>query len=719
MTPQNLPSPIHAIRSPHFNNDNLSIQPEAINLDLRNAITYANAYEMAMLVDRAISKGANINYYDHYENHLLVIAVRRNQPHAISILMARGVSTPDIPENGIDILMEAAAAGHEELIDPLISVADMDVFATDAHGKTALHHAVIGDSKIIVNTLLEYGAQANVFTLSMDEAELCTLFGDNHNLTGENITPLMIASATGNHEIASLLLAEKADPMHGECLALACTKGHAPMIKLLLAHQSQPKFSTEEEHAILSLALESRASLECLKLIVTHHCFDKDEGTKKSPLGAAIKTQQPPAVALLLACGAPIEKFHAEDYTLWDEAFAKEKKPWELLDLLVTKDPLINFSISENNEENFLTIFFNNCQNIIPLSATGFYPSLINSSQEALQQLALNTAFGHEMEQQLLTAFILSRHLAKIPNDENLNNSAPDNDEPHSLWIRKTYEYKKKQKVELKKHTDIFITNQFKKLRHSLSLDYYLECVTICAENRSVKNFIKNKCSTQIGLPAELSLSIALAWIQAAQWSVEWYVAPDSIADANRFLMSLMNHLLKKKFQDHEFDDESLNSRCIEVIVNELSLITQPLNSFCNNPVAWLRKFEHRSNLRPVDVEGLATPLQIEFGLHITTCQAISNAWSTTINLARQSMRWKTSAELDKLLASALAPLIEQCMSDDFAQRIVPDEYLQNLSIWVARVKNQTLHADTAPTSRKRPAAGEPNDAPPRKEARL
>lgn len=115
--------------------------------DLINAVAYANENEMAMLVDRAISNGAKINYNESYENHLMVIAVRKRQMHAIPILMARGIDIPVVPKNGIDILMIAAAAGSEELIDPLINLADMSVFASDADGKTALHHAVIGGSK--------------------------------------------------------------------------------------------------------------------------------------------------------------------------------------------------------------------------------------------------------------------------------------------------------------------------------------------------------------------------------------------------------------------------------------------------------------------------------------------------------------------------------------------------------------------------------------------
>jgi hypothetical protein len=97
---------------------------------------------MAMLVDRAISNGANINYYESYENHLMVIAVRKRQAHAIPILMARGIEIPVVPPHGIDMLMTASAAGSEELIDPLIKLADIDIYSRDADGKlmaNALH----------------------------------------------------------------------------------------------------------------------------------------------------------------------------------------------------------------------------------------------------------------------------------------------------------------------------------------------------------------------------------------------------------------------------------------------------------------------------------------------------------------------------------------------------------------------------------------------------
>lgn len=90
-----------------------------------------------------------------------------------------------------------------------------------------------------------------------------------------------------------------------------------------------------------------------------------------------------------------------------------------------------------------------------------------------------------------------------------------------------------------------------------------------------------------------------------------------------------------------------------------------------------------------------------------------------TINRARKSTQWKAPGELDRLLAIALAPMIEQCLSDEMAQRIIPENYLQNLSLWVERVKNQPIHVDANTIGRKRPSSEEPDDAPPRKELRL
>ena len=691
---------------------------------LINAVTFANANQMAMLVDRAIDNGAKINYFESYENHLIVIAVRKRQMHAIPILMARGIEIPEVPKNGIDILMIAAAAGSEELIDPLINLADMDVFSCDADGKTALHHAVIGSSTNVVGILLEYGARPNVCTTKMDESELCSIFGDNHAMTGAMITPLMIAAAAGNHEITSLLLAGGADPTHGECLplALACKKGDAPTIKLLLAHQAQLKFSNNDEHAILAIALKNEISLECLRLITPHHCFACDDGTTNSPLGLAIKTKQASSVALLLASGSPIEKHNATENTLWDEAFIYEKKPWELLDLLVTTCPLCNFSSADYSKENFLINFFENCENPIPIATLGFYLSVVESSRNEIQRLHADELLLAKMEKQLLTAYVLSNNLKKLSNHTNLVIENSEHTEPDQQWMKIMHKKQHEQKVQLLEETIRFTNEKFTQLKHSLTLKFFIDCNNLCPIKHSLKDFMTNKLIADIGIPFHISESIATIWSQAAQWCVEWHVSPYSLSEANRFLTHLTNNLFHKKFSSpdaYEASEVSLQSQCIALIIDELSNTTNPLSTFCKNPVAWLRKFENRSNLRAVLVNELANSLQIELGLHISTCQSISTAWSKSINLARQSRHWQNSVELDKLLAIALAPQMENCMQEEFAQRIVPEHDRDKLSRWVESVKNQTIRVDSTLSGRKRPPTDDPEGAPPAKEARI
>jgi ankyrin repeat protein len=719
--------------TPHTNSAFKALQPETSSInfrkeqfekatrDLINAVSYANENEMSMLVDRAISNGANINYYNSYQTQLMVIAVRNKQAHALPILMARGLHTPYAPENNVDLLMETAAQGYVEIIEPLITVAGMDVFCADSNQKTALHHAAIGGSEEIVNILLDHGAQPNVYTSRMDDAELRSLFGENHNLTGVNVTPLMIASAVGNHKIVALLLESGGNPKQGECLplVLACINGNAPTIKLLLARETQEKFSNEHEYDFLSIALQNGGSLECLKLLAVHHCFDEDDGTVNSPLCLAIKTKQASSVALLLASGAPIEKFNAEENTLWDEAFINEKKPWELLDLLVTTDPMCNITSPDYSKENFLITFYENCQNPIPLAALGFYPSVVESSRDALQQLHANKSSLSKMEKQLLAAFILSTNLKKLSDESVLVTESSDFIEPDNQWLKMTHAKKIEQNTQLLEETTKFTNEKFNQLKHSLSLKFFIECNNLCPIKHSLKNFILNKLIVDVGIPFHISESIARIWSQAAQWCIDWHVSPHSTTDANRFLTHLTKNLFLKQFSIHDLNTKSLHNHCLMLIGDELGMTTCPLDTFCTNPVAWLRKFENRSNLRAVDVNELANSLQIELGLHISTCQSISTAWSTTINLARKSPQWKNSTELDRLLATVLASYMEHSISDEFGQRIVPEHNRNQLFQWIESVKNQTAQIDSNVSGRKRPPSGDPEGTPNAKEARV
>ena len=70
---------------------------------LINAVKYANKKELPALIDRAMAVGSALNHADCYDCNALVIAVRANRPHAISILMARGAKIPPTPADGVTL----------------------------------------------------------------------------------------------------------------------------------------------------------------------------------------------------------------------------------------------------------------------------------------------------------------------------------------------------------------------------------------------------------------------------------------------------------------------------------------------------------------------------------------------------------------------------------------------------------------------------------------
>uniref|UniRef100_A0A8C4YWP7 Ankyrin repeat and BTB/POZ domain-containing protein 2-like n=1 Tax=Gadus morhua TaxID=8049 RepID=A0A8C4YWP7_GADMO len=146
-------------------------------------------------------------------------------PHARSLLGQGGVDTMD--DQGMTPLMYASSAGDEALVQMLIDA----------------------DAKLNLQLLLEAGADPEGGAL-MDDQESCAE------------TPLQLASAAGNYEIVSLLLAHGADPLlrvhHGNsrtsplnedmnCFSQAAAHGHRNVLRRL---HLQPQQRRED---ILSL----------------------------------------------------------------------------------------------------------------------------------------------------------------------------------------------------------------------------------------------------------------------------------------------------------------------------------------------------------------------------------------------------------------------------------------------------------------------------------
>ena len=113
-------------------------------------------------------------------------------------------------------LMEAASAGHTEIVKLLLSH-NAEVNAQSSSGNTPLMYACAGGHEDVVQMLLE--AHANV---------------EDHNENGH--TPLMEAASAGHVGVAKILLKNGAginthsNEFKESALTLACYKGHLEMV---------------------------------------------------------------------------------------------------------------------------------------------------------------------------------------------------------------------------------------------------------------------------------------------------------------------------------------------------------------------------------------------------------------------------------------------------------------------------------------------------------
>ena len=182
---------------------------------LQRAIKYANKHDISSMIEEALKAGATLNYPNSYDFNALVIAVRANNHHAISPLMARGAALPIPLAHGTNLLMEACADGHLDMAIQLIDVAKIDIHAKDRDGKTALHYALLGGFEDVATLLLGHGADPNAEAKNLSRDEAHRIFGINVELSDKSITPLMIAVGKRNEDLTTLLLDAGATPNLG------------------------------------------------------------------------------------------------------------------------------------------------------------------------------------------------------------------------------------------------------------------------------------------------------------------------------------------------------------------------------------------------------------------------------------------------------------------------------------------------------------------------
>lgn len=691
------------------------------NQRLARAIEYGNERESPAKIDEALELGASINGNGCYDCHPLVIAVRSNQPWAISSLMIRGADLPPTPADGVDLLMEACRNGHGEMVKALIHIAKFSVAYADASGKTALHHAVIAGETKIVDLLIKAGADVDAKVSGLEAGEIRTLFPYADLYPGEHVTALMIAAASGNAAMVDALLAAGADRKAGDCSALiiAARGAHHSVFEALRkdgASLAECKNSAGLEG--LRACIYSRMPVSFLQTLIREHDFtdDGDDGDEDnamhSPLGIAVSLRNLPVIDLLMSAGAPVDNHAAsrEPSMLWHLALPEGMSHSLYADLLTARSPAVITADELDSVTTVLEKIVDRCHEPPAIACFGIFTSLLRTCAQPLRALAGHRALMHRRQCLMETAWILQRSLSAMRQARVAYVPAPD-----KAWHNKMEQEKAEQLDALLEGSQRFIDHCMQQLTDATGLDFFLGCVRDCDEGDPIASFIKERLLASSGAPTTIIRLIRDAWINAARWTRKWTHSAVAERDANRILLALAHNLMRKGIDDFG-DRDTLMNACLDTLRQTLPTGSLALGKFCADPSAWLRKLENRHNLDDPD-EALADRIQLELGLPIETCEAIVERWHDALRAAR-TRRWSTPVELHALLKRQLAESIPGALRLGQGEKFIPQSAM--LMLQRARVDFRPVTPSPPPASpaRKRAAEGDAPDAPPAKAAR-
>lgn len=702
----------------------------ALQLQLNNAIIYGSEQEMGMLVDRALNAGARFDLQAPYASHPMVLAVRANKPWAVAILMARGVPLPDMPADRTDLLMESCRAGHTEMARALLTVGEMTPAEENNLGMTALHFAVLSGSSETVQLLLDSGADCDVPVDAGDlDAPLDELQQEQNFLPDDSVTPLMMAVALGRADLVRQLLEAGAHMNIGprSALVVAVRQGNAAVVQAFLDTGHDPNDCIDEhDNEGLEALIYPEAGIDCLRLLMPHFPLGEISDGGYSPLADAVSQNLPQVAALLLASFGTDEDLARRLEDCWDDAARTEQSPGALLDLLTAaiarREP---FEDREAFAE-LLNQIVEHCTDNGQLGRLGVFASLISPARDALRGVLQDNTLWMA-QGRLLASLILVRHLPE------LRQPAPTQAPPlgpDQAWVEKTERLRFEQCGHLRAAANALVEHAAGRLRQALDLDFFEKCRKESVGADYLHLLIDAELTNSTGAPDDLVRIIRNAWIQASRWAEELRMAQYSADDAAHYLLQMARHQIRRQLQD--FDSELESGRhCATILREALPALSTPISRFCADPAMWLRHLENRNHLRPVDPAALAARLAKELLLPPETARKIADAWHRVIETVRNGGRWATTTQLHQRIEQSLAGTIEEVMSSDEAREVIPAADREAITAWCERkrIRPQSVSASPGETSSsegspavirggKRPAAGEPDDAPKGKKSR-
>jgi ankyrin repeat protein len=646
--------------------------------DLLNAIKSINETEFDQLLDLLLADGASLEQLDSNGLTPLEIAVIAGRPGIVHALLDRNVGLPIVNEDGFDLLMLSASCGNTAMMTVLIDKGEMQCNAQDAKGLTPLHYAVLGGHFPAAVALLDRDANINQRTTGAIDRQICERFSIPPSLAQSGSTPLMLAVITGHLALADLLLSQHADATIGyrHPLELAIVKNDAAMIDLLIQRGIDPTTITLiNGQSMLSLAVERKCSLACIKMLLPPHRVVNDQTSDPhSPLRIAIKSGQHDIAAYLLCQGAKIDVGDqgSETALAYAQQLSDQGKMMQILVATRCAGALTSFSLVNGTAIEL-------CQTAhhpTALAALGFFPELLQpvATEVLAHKNALHLLTPEQQEVEI--AYIMMR-LTKPDIETHRPTKASTASVipvlPEQRFIQSIPEKIAAQKNELYQWTKRIIDQKNLMMLNCFSRHFLRSMLEACPEGTNLSLYMSRYLREKEGMPEDLSNIIVLAWANAHKKVSEWTLEG---ADANSISICkeyhathMMERTLFKQIQTLRSQGME-PSFSIQYLYDASGQRSLPTSQYAENPVRFLQLLAQDFTQPALHETQLTTALCLKTGWPPVECRKIIDVWKDAKKAVELIIPANDIERRDRFLCHEMASALKRLLP---AQRHHPD----------------------------------------------